>query len=183
MCRWKNGVSLISLIITIIVIIILAGISIFSSLDTVNQSQDVKLKTEFEDVYTFVNAISIRAKAGKIDLNLTNETLVRADQLKDFYSPSGEFSAEEQNRVFSVNESKQNDPNKGYHYVEGIKIETDNIKGMENVHSIDKDITTPKRVKNNYIINFYEGVVIARISPNETMVRGTIIKDKIPFED
>lgn len=171
------------MIVTIIVIIILAGISIFNSLDTINQSQDVKSKTEFEDVYTFVNAVSIRAKAGKIDLNLRNDTLARADQLANFYSPSGDFSAEEQNKIFSVNESMQNDPNKGYHFVKGRDIENDVIPGMENVRSIDKDLTTPNKVKNDYIINFYEGVVVARISPNETLVRGTTVKDKIPFEE
>ena len=47
MRRLKKGVSLISLIITIVVIIVLATITIYNSLKTVEQSQQVKSEKEF----------------------------------------------------------------------------------------------------------------------------------------
>ena len=43
-----------------------------SSLDTVNQSQNLKNETEFEDVSTFVKTISSSVKAGLINLNLSS---------------------------------------------------------------------------------------------------------------
>ncbi|MBQ9313415.1 MAG: hypothetical protein IJ220_00175 [Clostridia bacterium] len=100
----KKGVSLITLVITIVVIIILASISIFSSLDTIEQSQDLKKEVEFENVCTFVRAISSRAEADLIELNLSSSTLATATQLSDFYAPSGELSSEELNKINSENE-------------------------------------------------------------------------------
>ena len=64
----KKGVSLISLIITIIVIIILATITIFNSLDTVDDSNIAVKEKEFEDVCTYVTNVSTKAMGDLINL-------------------------------------------------------------------------------------------------------------------
>jgi len=174
MNNMKKGVSLISLIITIVVIIILASIVIFSSLGTIDQSQMVKKETEFEDVCTYVRQISSRAEAGLISLNLTSETLVQSDKLSEFYAPSGEMTSEEQNRINSLNEARQGSPNYGYHYVKGRDIENDTIPGLEGLSSSEYNFTTPNKVENDYIINFTYGVVVAKVSPTKTLIRGTV---------
>ena len=170
----KKGVSLISLIITIVVIIILASIAIFSSLNTIDESQTVKRQAEFEEVCTFVRQISSRVEAGLYDLNLNSETLITAEKLKDFYAPSGELSAEEQNRIHSLNEARKDNPNLGYHFVKGKDIENDVIPGLSGISSSEYNFTTPSRVDNDYIINFTYGTVVARITPNKTLIRGTV---------
>lgn len=171
----KKGVSLISLVITIIVIIILASITIFSSLNTVEQSQNVKREAEFEDVCTFVRQISSRVEAGLLDLNLTSDTFVTREKLSDFYAPSGELTAEEQNRIYSLNEARKATPNLGYHLVRGKDIETDNIPGLKGIASSENSFTVPSKVENDYyIINFTYGTVVAKVAPNKTLIRGTV---------
>ena len=171
----NKGVSLISLIITIIVIIILASIAVFSSMDTIEQSQLVKNESEFENVCTFVRDISSRAEGGLIELTLTKDTLATANQIRSFVVPSGEFNSEDQNKIYSLNESrKDTNPNLGYHYIKGKDIENDTIKGMEGFCSSTEGITLPKSVSNDYLINFTYGVIVAVISPTRNEISGKI---------
>lgn len=164
----KKGVSLISLIITIVAIIILASITIFSSLSTVGEAQNVKMEKEFNDVCDFVRSISTKAEAGIIELNLSGDTLATEAQLATFYvdSSESEFTAEEQQKIFSINESVRN-PNYGYHYITGNQIEN-GIPGIEDV------TPTLDGVVNNYIINFYYGTVVAKVSNTKTCISGKV---------
>ena len=170
----NKGVSLISLIVTIIVIIILASIAMFSATGSVEQSYDVKKQAEFEDVCTFVINVSSRAEAGLLDLNLTDATAEEAKaKINSFLVPSGELTSEEVDRVYAINISSKNNKYK-YHYITGSQLENANIPGLENLID-DKNITFPKQVSNDYIINFSNGVVIAKIAPNKTLVHGKIL--------
>lgn len=164
----NKGISLISLIITIIVIIILASITIFNSLSTIDQAQVVKLEKEFNDVCDFVRTISTQVEAGMLELNLSGDTLATAEHLQDIYvdSPETEFTAEEQNNIHSLNQSGRN-PKYGYHYITGKQIEN-GIPGLESISSNLED------VKNNYIINFYYGTVVAKISDDKTCISGRV---------
>lgn len=169
----NKGVSLISLIVTIIVIIILASIAMFSATGSIEQSYDVKKQAEFEDVCTFVISVSSRAEAGLLDLNLTDATVATVSQLNSVYSPSGELTAEEQNKIASVNESSKKSKYK-YHYITGSQLENASIPGLEDLID-DKNITFPKQASNDYIINFQNGVVISKIAANKTLVHGKIL--------
>lgn len=176
----KKGVSLISLIITIVVIIILASITIFSSLDTVEQSQQLKKETEFEEVTTFVRSISTKAEGGLITLNLTNDTVATVSQLSSFYSEGDEteLSSEEIQRIEAINASSQNNKYK-YHYIRGSQIENGIIPGLENINSSNYGVNFPKKVENDYLINFYYGVVVAKVSQVKTLVRGNVLKQSV----
>lgn len=172
----NKGVSLISLIVTIIVIIILASIAMYSATGSIEQSYDVKKQSEFEDVCTFVINVSSRAEAGLLDLNLTDDTVATVAQLNSVYSQDGELTAEEQNKIASINSSNKKNYLK-YHYITGSQLENANIPGLEDLVD-DKNITFPKQAANDYIINFYNGVVIAKIAPNKTLVHGKILGNK-----
>ena len=180
MNNMKKGITLISLIITIVVILILASITVFSSLNTIDESQELKKEVEFESVCTFVRSISSKAEADLIQLNLTSATLITdTTKLNEFLTSSGELSAEEIQKINTDNDRyrQENTPQYGYHYIEGKYIENDNIPGLENVSSIDRSLSTPNKVENNYIINFYTGTVIAKVSESNTLVRGKILGD------
>lgn len=167
----NKGVSLITLIITIIVIIILSSIAVFNSLDTVDDANIVKKEKEYNDVCTFVRGISAKAEAGKFDLNLTKDTLATDDQINGFfiYGEDIDLTSGDTIKISQMNVSIRDDgvnPNYGYHYITGKQIEN-GIAGVDASSKLEN-------VKNDYIINFYYGVVIAKISDEKVNVTGVI---------
>ena len=171
----KKGVSLISLIITILVILILASIAIFSSLGTVEQSQIVKAEAEFKEVATFVRTISSLTESDLMELTLTNATKATPEQIQSFLV-EGEntmFTSSDCATITGYNQERS-DPNKCYHFVRGADIQNDTIPGMENLTSGNFNFTIPNKVENNYIINFYYGVIIGNIAPDRTLKEGSI---------
>ena len=170
----KKGISLVSLIVAILVIIILASMTVFSVLDTIEQAQDVKKEKEFKDVVTYVRSISNKIQSRTIDVSLTESTLASAEQISSMYienSDESELLADEVNIVNSVNTAiKSGDSSfgadHGCHYVTSSQIKY-GIDGIDETSNLDN-------VDNDYIINFYYGVVIARISSSKTLVDGII---------
>ena len=167
----KKGVSLISLIITIIVIIILATITIFNSLDTVDDSNIAVKEKEFEDVCAYVTNVSTKALGDLINLELTTETLATTNDIGKLfvYDKKTDFSSGDTHKIENMNflvTSGNRDPKYGYHFITGKEIE----------NGIDGDEVSSKleNVKNDYIINFYYGVVIAKISEDKVNVFGAI---------
>lgn len=168
----KKGISLISLIITIIVMIILTSLVVFSSLETIQDANLTKRRNEFTEVCTFVRNISTKAEADMIDLELSGDTLATAAQISDFFVHEVEtdFSTEDASKIDAINESIRTsgrNPKYGYHYITGKQIENDTIPGID-VTSNFEDL------QNNYIINFYYGVIISKISDSEVNVSGAI---------
>lgn len=167
----NNGISLISLIVTIVVIIILASITVFNSFDVLEDSYISKKEKEYNDVCSFVTSISVKAEADIIDLELTDSTLVTIDQIDEFYiyNVETDFTSGDTHKIISMNESINDEglePKYGYHYITGKQIEN-GIPGININSGLEK-------VENNYIINFYYGVVIAKISETKTNVTGAI---------
>lgn len=167
----NRGVSLISLIITIVAVIILASVTIFNSLDTIDDAQIAKMQKEFNDVADFVRTVSSKAEADLIDLSLSYDTLATEAQLASFYvdDAESEFTAEAQNKIKALNDSvieSGKNAKYGYHFVTGKQIEN-GISGID----INSNL---EGVENNYIINFYYGTVVAKISPNQSIYVGTI---------
>ena len=105
----NKGISLVTLIITIVVIIILTGITYFSSLNTVDQAQVAKKKAEFNNVCTFVRQISSRAEAGLIDIDMTGAEKASDSQIVAMVSDSdeSEFTSVEAQKVQSFNNSRK----------------------------------------------------------------------------
>lgn len=170
----KKGITLISLIITIISIMILAGITIFSSLETTDESLRLRNETEFDDICTYVRTINTKVEAGLIELDMPKTSLATDAEVESFCLSSGDFTEAKCDRVKIINSTKFDDPNNGYHFVRGKDIQNDSIPGLIGIASKDKNFIVPSKVKNDYIINFSNGVVIGRASSYESLVRGTI---------
>lgn len=168
----KKGVSLISLIITIIVIIILASIAVYGSLETIQDANDVKRLNEYDSVCTYVEDVSARVAADLLSVNLTDSTLATEEQIMSFYifdSEESEFTSEDAQKIKSINDSVKDsgrNPKFGYHYITGRQIEN-GIEGVDYPSNIEE-------VNNDYLINFYYGVVIGKVSDTKTNVTGTI---------
>lgn len=164
----KKGISLISLIITIVVIIILASITVYNSLDTVDDANLVKMEKEYNDVCTFVRSISTKLEADIIDVNLSENTLATDEEISKF-EVQIDFTSGDALKIDGINKSIKDDdedPKYGYHYISGKDI----VNGIEGI-----DISSKlEKVENDYIINFYYGVVIAKVSPTKVNVSGTI---------
>ena len=163
------------IIFSIIVIIILAAITYFSSLNTVDQAQLAKKKAEFKDVCTFVRQISTRAEAGMLDLDMTGAAKATDSQIATMSSDdaNSEFTSSEAQKVQSYNNSGRN-AKFNYYYVTGKQIMNDTIPGLEGLTSTADNFTIPNQVDNDYIINFYYGVVIAKVSPTVSLIEGAI---------
>ena len=82
-------------------------------------------------------------------------------------SEDSQFTTQDAVLVDSINTAvKSNNPERGYHYITATQIEY-GIDGIDEPSNLEK-------VKNNYIINFYYGIVIAKLSNTETRVSSSI---------
>lgn len=162
----KKGVSLISLIITIVAIIILASIAIYSSFSTADEAYLVKNTKEFNDVVTYVNSVNAKLEARIIKENLSGDTVATDAQIDEFYTTGANTE------ITSEEISKIKDRNTGtnykysYHYVTASQIEN-GVPGISEESSLEG-------IKNDYLINFGYGVVIAKVSDDQTKVAGAV---------
>lgn len=167
----NKGVSLISLVITVVVIIILAAVTVYNSLDTIDDANVAKMKKEYNDVCAYVTNVSAHANADMIDIEISNDMLASESQIASFYlsDSNTELTEADTDKIHATNEEireNSKDAKYGYYYVTGNQIEN-GIPGIEISSELDG-------VTNNYIINFYYGVVIAKVSPTENVVTGVI---------
>lgn len=168
----NRGVSLISLIITIIVIIILASIAVYGSLDTIQDANNVKRLNEYNNVCTYIEDVSSRVAADLLSISITDSTLATEEQIMSFYifdSDESEFTSGDAQKIKSINDSVRDsgrNPKFGYHYITGKQIEN-GITGINYPSKLDD-------VKENYLVNFYYGVIIGKVSDTKTNVTGTI---------
>ncbi len=162
----KKGVSLISLIITIVAIIILASIAIYSSFGTADEAYIVKYTKEFNDVVTYVNSVNAKLEARLIKSNLSADTVATDTQIDEFYTTGTdtEITAEE---IAKIKEKNAGTNYKySYHFITASQLENGvpGISGDSNLEGL----------KNDYLINFGYGVVIAKISDDLTKVSGNV---------
>lgn len=162
----KKGVSLISLIITIVAIIILASIAIYSSFGTADEAYLVKNTKEFNDVVTYVNSVNAKLEARLTKSNLSVDTVATDAQIDEFYTTGANTE------ITSEEISKIKDRNTGtnykysYHYVTASQIEN-GVPGISEESNLEG-------IENDYLINFGYGVVIAKVSDTQTKVAGTV---------
>lgn len=162
----KKGVSLISLIITIVAIIILASIAIYSSFGTADEAYLVKNTKEFNDVVTYVNSVNAKLEARLIKSNLSVDTVATDAQIDEFYTTGANTE------ITSEEISKIKDRNAGtnykysYHFITASQIEN-GVPGISEESNLEE-------IENDYLINFGYGVVIAKVSDDQTKVAGTV---------
>ena len=134
--------------------------------------------------------------ADLLSINLTDSTLATEEQIMSFYifdSNESEFTSGDAQKIKSINDSVKDNgrnPKFGYHYITGKQIEngitginkevgtekiladTETIEGRA-----DDPYTTVNKldeINNDYLINFYYGVIIGKVSDTKTYVTGTI---------
>lgn len=147
MIKNANGVTMMNLVITIVVMIILISVSGYYSIDSIKNGYTSRQKRELAAVVDYT--ATLKTKMLVDEFSLTNETLVGVDALTTIAAGLSETSI---NKIIGVNESDTLVANYKYHYITPEKLQdTSFSNGFANV----------KEAENNYIINFYTGTVIA----------------------
>lgn len=85
----KKGISLVVLVLTIIIMIILAGVAVFNISGTLENTDKTKLKADISELQNLINTYKIR-KSGVIDFEITtfNTEALSEDELKQFEGES-----------------------------------------------------------------------------------------------
>ena len=150
----KSGISLITLVVTIMVMLILIGIVGKYSLENIQEATNAVMQSEFSNIRDFTLNIQNQMLIGEfeIELNkypdivLSNELLyiIAKDKLQNI----------EINNIVDVNSADIDDDYKYYFF------QAESTDYFE-TRTFSKDNIRVQDVKYDYIINFYTGTVIA----------------------
>lgn len=146
MFKRENGITIMNLVITIIVMIILISVAGYYSIDSIKNSYISNQKKEMADVVEYTSVL--KANLLMDEFVLTDETVVTEEMLhllEDF------LSSTQINHIIEVNISTLS-PKYKYHYVTAKNLGDKEFSGSE---------INVKDAKYDYIINFYTGTVIA----------------------
>lgn len=146
MFKRENGITIMNLVITIIVMIILISVAGYYSIDSIKNSYISNQKKEMADVVEYTSVL--KANLLMDEFVLTDETVVTEEMLhllEDF------LSSTQINHIIEVNISTLS-PKYKYHYVTAKNL------GDKEFSSSEINV---KDAKYDYIINFYTGTVIA----------------------
>lgn len=146
----QNGISMITLVVTMVVMLILIGIVGNYSLENINKSNEAVSEAEFASVRDFALNMQTKIlledyKFDTSEIQLTNELL--------YLLAEEELSTVELNNIVDVNSSNLPAECKYYFFSCDKKL-------FEDLDFTEGNITI-QDVKNDYIINFYTGTVIA----------------------
>lgn len=141
----QKGVTLMSLVITIIVMVILLSVAGYYSIDSIKNSHIANREKEFVEVIEYVGVLKTYLLLE--EFLLEEDTVVTNERL---YVYENIIPGTQINKMLEVNLSAL-DPIYKYHFIDAEKL-------------ADKDFTNGKinvkDAKNSYIINFYTGTVI-----------------------
>lgn len=143
--RNENGVTIMNLVITIIIMIILISIAGYYSLDSIQNSYTANEKKELASVVEFASVLKTHLLLE--EFALTEDTVVSQDTL---YTYENKIADSVINKILEVNLSTL-DANYKFHYINAEKIADKTFSGGK---------INVKDVQNDYIINFYTGTVI-----------------------
>lgn len=142
----ENGITIMNLVITIIVMIILISVSGYYSLDSIKNSYIANQKRELSNVVDYVSVLKSKLL---IDEFLLDETTVVTEERLNLIESY--LSSSQINYIIEVNISTL-DPKYKYHYITSSDLADKTFSNSE---------VNVKDAKYNYIINFYTGTVIA----------------------
>lgn len=148
----NSGISLITLVITIIVMIILVGIVTTYSIDTIKKGHEAVAQRELENVRDFVIRQCIRMESEDFEIDLDNYPEIQLSNEKIYVLCNAKLSSQEIDNIVSVNSSDLDDNYKYYYLAADNKL-------LEDLKFSNDDITV-RDVKHDYIVNFYTGTVI-----------------------
>ena len=146
MLKRENGITIMNLVITIIVMIILISVAGYYSIDSIKNSYISNQKKEMADVIEYASVLKTRLLMD--EFTLSGDTVATEEMLhlvEDF------LSSTQINHIIEVNISTLS-PKYKYHYITAKKLSDKTFSNSE---------ISVKDAKNDYIINFYTGTVIA----------------------
>ena len=146
----EEGISLISIVITIIVIILLATIVGVSSVKILKRAEENNIKQEFRNVEELVGTVKGKVMAGSIDIDIPENTYVASNAQIDQYSSV--LDNVEIESIKSINTDPDASKNEKYH-----------LMNQEAFDTLFKNEINVKDVTRSYLINFKEGVVILNL--------------------
>ena len=169
MIKNNKGVTLMSLIITVVVMVILLSIVGYFSLDSVKNSYTANEKKELVDVAQYVSAIKIKLLLGEFDINEEYENaqnkIVTSEAVHLIASG---LTESELVKIKTVNETEDLDENYKYFYITAEDLKRE---------SIAKENIVVKDPKNDYIINFFTGTTIALYDGGKRVEVSGSVKD------
>lgn len=149
MIKNNKGVTLMSLVITIVIMVILISIVGYFSLDSIKNSYVANQKKELADVVQYVGSKKVKLLLEEFDVSEKfPDTVVTSEGL---YLIANGLSETNKNIILEVNSSDYLKDNQKYLYITAEKL---------NAESMASDSIVVKDIKNNYIINFFTGTVI-----------------------
>lgn len=167
MIKNNKGITLMSLIITIVVMVILLSIAGHFSLDSVKNTYTANEKKEMADVVQYVSALKVKLLLGDFNVSENFENIQSKIVTEEaLYLIASNLSENEMNKIKSVNEDSILDTNYKYLYVTSKDL---------NNSQISKTDVIVKDAKNDYIINYFTGTVIGLYDGGKRIeVSGTI---------
>ena len=102
-----KGITLVSLVITITVLLILVSVATYSGLNVISSSKLTAFTAELKIMQTQVNAIYEEDKEQQIGIGLTEESSVAAQATKVFTANESGITSSEGYRYWSKDEVKK----------------------------------------------------------------------------
>ena len=170
MLKNNRGVTMMTLVITIVVMVVLISVAGFYSLDNIENTYIANQKKELSDVVEYVSVKKAKLLIDKMDVN---EEFGEDDgtspivNINNLYDIASGLTERQLNNIIDVNSSEYLPDNYKYVYISAEKL---------NSKSIAKDDIVIKDAKNDYIVNFFTGTVIALYDSGKKVEVSGIVK-------
>ena len=149
----QKGISLITLVVTIMVMIILIGVVGKYSLENIQEATNAVMDSEFANIRDFTLNVQNQMLVGDFDIDLNQyPDIVLSNELL-YIIAKDKLQKIEINNIVDVNSADINDNYKYYYF------QADSTDYFE-TRTFSKDNIRVQDVKYDYIINFYTGTVI-----------------------
>ena len=149
MLKNNKGITLMSLVITIVIMVVLISIVGYFSLDSIKNSYIANQKKELADVVQYVGSRKTKMLLDEFDVSEKFDGTVLTSE--GLYLVAKGLLETDKNTILEVNASEYITDNQKYLYITADKL---------NAESLVTDGVVVKDVKNNYIINFFTGTII-----------------------
>lgn len=170
MIKNNKGVTMMTLVITIVVMIILISVTGYYSIDSIKNSYISREKNELSDIVEYVSVKKAKLLIDEMDVNEEfNDASGQSPviNIEELYLLASGLTETELNRIIEVNTYEDLTDNYKYLYI---------TADMLNEQSFSTSDIVVKDVRNNYIINFYTGTVIALYDSGKRVEVSGIVK-------
>ncbi len=149
----NRGISLITLVVTIMVMLILIGVVGKYSLENIQKATDAVMENEFASIRNFTMNVQNQMYVGEFNIELNNYSdIVLGNELLHIIA-NGKLQPSEINNISDVNSADIDDNYKYYFF------QAESMDYFETTTFSKGNVVIPD-VKYDYIINFYTGTII-----------------------